>query len=181
MSKFRLIFLVLVLSCFRVFGQQLEGANWFFDGRGSYGGLSPLDPGVHLDFNLPGPVAKPFYYEYAGGSGLATVSDKKGNLLFFSSMGHVTSRKVVNNEYQQMPNGNVLNRTGSELIVQNPAVEHEYYIFFTGFSHIVPNPFKNVYDFYVAKVNMQLDNGFGDVVPNSCGLSERTLVMVWWP
>src|SRR5690349_10654803 len=124
MRKFRLIFLVLMLTGLCASGQQKEGANWLFDGRGSYY-IYPFNeqPGFHLDFNHSTPVETPFYFDYAHGIGVATISDKKGNLLFFSSMGRVGSRKIVNNRYQLMPHGDVFNSTihstGSELIVQN--------------------------------------------------------------
>src|SRR5690606_32550514 len=78
-------------------------------------------------------------------------------------------RQKINNKYQRMPNGQIfsfwVNGTTSELIVQDPGNPQQYYIFF------ITGPYPDTYhDFYYAKVDMRLNNGYGDVVPSSLQL-----------
>ncbi|HSI91290.1 MAG TPA: hypothetical protein VK927_09245, partial [Adhaeribacter sp.] len=166
---FRFLFLFILFFPLGASGQQKEGANWFF------GGLAQTNiPGTHLDFNGQGPVTTPFNYDYNSGSGVATISDKNGQLLFFSSQGYVATRQVVNGKYQEMPNGNVLPNnilgTSAELISQSSADNQVYHIFIITGASTSSN-----HDLYAAQVDMRLNNGFGDVVPNSVQLLKKNV------
>src|SRR5690606_36602006 len=130
-----LINLILILYCFPIIAQEKQGANWIFGG-------------THLDFNTPIPKTQPVDYDYKASAGVATMSDKNGNLLFFSSQGNVASRQKVNNKYQLMLNGSVFGvaspGTHAELIMQNPLEKHRYYIFLRTFTD----------EIYVAEIDM---------------------------
>src|SRR6478735_4782865 len=96
----KLIPLLLFIGCgfcfrFGAFAQEKQGANWLFGEK------------FHVDFNSKKPVAKTFTFSAADTffRGVASVSDKNGNLLFFSSGGVVGSRQKINGIYQPMPHG----------------------------------------------------------------------------
>ncbi len=163
--------LILIFSLnLPAFAQEKQGANWLFGGDGTQ-----AFPGIHLNFNDPKLLPIPFDYDYNRGGGVATISDKNGELLFFSSWGHVSTRTKLNNEYQQMPNGNVFGGFGpgtyAELIIQHPQNENKYLLFIITLN----------LDLYVAEVNMLLNNGLGDLVPNSLRLLKKMWVKVWLP
>ncbi|MFC5269210.1 gliding motility-associated C-terminal domain-containing protein [Adhaeribacter terreus] len=153
-------FLLLILFCSLTLttnGQEKQGANWFIGGSYNNNGLPPF-PGIHLDFNHPKISASQFLVNDLGIGAVATISDRKGKLLFFTRKGYVATRVKVNDEYQLMPNGNSPSfNPDADLIMQNPQDEQRYYIFSTWPSkHLV-----------VREVDMRLNIGFGDVVANS--------------
>ncbi|MFC5272214.1 hypothetical protein [Adhaeribacter terreus] len=159
--------LLLVLCCFSpAKAQQLEGANWFFGGW-----AQTSIPGVHLDFKGQKPVAVPYNSDFSLGAGVATISDKNGQLLFFSNSGVVFTRQIQNNKYLEMPNGKVFQTedfTTSELITQSPVDPQVYYVFIVRGNWAQGNR-----KLYVVQIDMRLNNGFGDVVPNSFQLLKR--------
>ncbi len=169
--NFKSLFLFLFGLFFAVsaLGQEKQGANWFFGGDGT-----PLFPGIHLNFNSS--VLNPVYfnYDYNRGGGVATISDKNGELLFFSSIGHVATRQNLNNKYQQTPNGSVFGNswtsTIAELIIQSPQDEQVYYLFLISNAY-----FFSPHDLYVVKIDMRLNNGLGDVVPGSLQLLKKNV------
>ncbi|MBK0401592.1 gliding motility-associated C-terminal domain-containing protein [Adhaeribacter sp. BT258] len=140
--------------------QEKQGANWFLGGDYDVF-LGPI-PGVHLDFNHSEVSKSQFLIKYGMRVGaVATISDRKGRLLFFTNDGYVFSREKSNNEYQPMLNSGSRGSDFSELIMQNPKDEQRYYIFTTTYSW--ENPL------LVKEVNMRLNNGLGDVVPSASG------------
>jgi gliding motility-associated-like protein len=106
---------------------------------------------------------------------VASVSDKNGNLLFFSYGGVVGSREKVNGIYQAMPNGAFFKGAGNlltflEMIVQSPADSNIYYLTFIGYHYL-----NNIADvnLYSIQIDMRLNHGFGDVVPSSLQLLRK--------
>ncbi|HSI90547.1 MAG TPA: hypothetical protein VK927_05485, partial [Adhaeribacter sp.] len=67
----------LIFSCPGVSAQQLQGANWFFGAE------------VFLDFKNQPPVLGIRAPQGNFTFGVATISDAKGDLLFFSSTGNI--------------------------------------------------------------------------------------------
>src|SRR5690606_35567980 len=162
MYKFTLVINLLFLTL-SANAQQKQGANWFFGGWSGTG-----IPGTHLDFNGKTPIPVFYNSDYSFGSGAATISDRYGQLLFFSNSGVIHTRQFLNNKYQEMPNGKVFQNSiysTSELIIQNPADEQVYYVFFVRGAWVM-----DTFDLFVSQVDMRLNNGFGDVVPNSTQL-----------
>jgi hypothetical protein len=95
--------------------------------------------------------------------GSASISDKNGNLLFYTD-----GKKVWNRQHHPMPNGQNLlgneSSTQSGVIVPQPGNDSIYYIFTVDLQQ---GP--NGLNYYI--VNMHKDNGLGDVV----GLPVRLL------
>ncbi|MDR7209054.1 T9SS type B sorting domain-containing protein [Flavobacterium piscis] len=136
---------------------QKEAAIWFF---GNYAGL---------DFNSGSPVALT-NGKLITKEGCATISDKDGNLLFYTD-GSI----VYNKNHQIMPNGSGLlghnSSTQSAIIVPKPNNPYVYYIFTV--DQPLPanaddnplndmNPPNNGLNY--SQVDIRLNNGLGDIV-----------------
>jgi gliding motility-associated-like protein len=154
--------LLLFLFCFHSSNSQ-EGNNWYF---GWFAGLS---------FNTSPPSALTDGAMITD-EGCSTISDKNGNLLFYSD-----GVKVFNRNHQVMPNGTGLmghiSSTQSALIVPEPADTNRYFIFTAGID------INNVNDGYrYSEVDMRLDGGRGDVTGNKniflCGPSTERLAAI---
>ena len=112
-----------------------------------------------LDFNVGSPPAVSHNTQMNGGDGegSCTISDKDGNLLFYTDGFDVWDRN-----HNVMPNGAGLSggasrtSTNSGVIVPIPGSNTQYYIFVVG-------PFANpVFEYTL--VDMSLNGGLGDVV-----------------
>ncbi|KAA9340300.1 gliding motility-associated C-terminal domain-containing protein [Adhaeribacter soli] len=168
MITLNLLRLLLVFSCFifivqNSYGQFKEGANWLFGTK------------IHLDFNSPKTKVDSFFFNSTVAVGVATISDKNGNLLFFSSNGRVATRQKVNGAYKEMPNGDLVSATPNqgtwaEMIVQSPADSNIYYLFYTTGDLQLPIPYPAL---FCVQIDMRLNNGYGDVVPGSKHLLRR--------
>ncbi len=114
-----------------------------------------------LDFNNGDPIAltdgKLFTTE-----GCATISDKKGKLLFYTD-----GKIVYNKSHEIMKNGTGLNgddsSTNSALIVPKPKSNRLYYIFTADFQG-------GVKGLQYSEVDMELDGGFGQVTKKNIKL-----------
>jgi gliding motility-associated-like protein len=151
----------LFMFTFPATAQQKQGANWIF------GEALPID---RVDFNGQKPTVTPLTIGVTNWVAKATISDAFGNLLFFNVGGYICSRQIVNGIFQQMPNGNLMLSLGnkppaSSLIIQSPANPQIYYLFMT-----CGGSAPSKMDLYAVQVDMRLNNGFGDVVPNSLTL-----------
>ncbi|WP_191906968.1 T9SS type B sorting domain-containing protein [Adhaeribacter soli] len=109
-----------------------------------------------------------------GIAGAAAISDKNGDPLFFTSGGKIATREKINGVYQPMANGKffsgkVPDLLYSEMIVQSPGDSNLYYLFFTKFERAISTSV----DLYQLQVDMRLNNGYGDVVPNSLQLVRK--------
>jgi hypothetical protein len=124
-----------------VYGQA-QNNNWYFGTAG-------------IDFNGPSPVAittsAMSTYE-----GCSTVSDKFGNLLFYTD-----GVSVFNRENDVMPSGTGLfgdySSSNSAVIVPKPGDPNKYYIFTTECYYPLTG-------LHYTLVDMCLDGGLGDVV-----------------
>lgn len=136
---------------------QKEAAIWYF---GEYAGL---------DFNSGSPVALT-NGQLSTDEGCTTISDKNGNLLFYTD-----GTIVYDKAHNVMPNGNGLlghrSSTQSAIIVPRPNNPNLYYIFTVD----EPNPYNaddndiNDVDppnngLNYSLVDLRLNNGLGDIV-----------------
>lgn len=97
-------------------------------------------------------------YSYSG----ASVSDAQGNLLFYSD-----AHTVWDKNGRPMPNGNNLlpsNATDATLILPVLDNPDQYYIIYTSGTIDFGGNSVNAYQLRYTKVDMTLNNGFGDVV-----------------
>lgn len=153
-TRLLLVFTVLIFTT-SAFAQK-EAAIWYF---GNYAGL---------DFNSGSPIALT-NGKLNTAEGCTTISDKNGNLLFYTD-GSI----VYDKSHQVMPNGYGLlghnSSTQSAIIVPHPSNLNLYYIFTVD----QPNP-KNVDDNLLndedppnnglnyTLVDLRLNNGLGDI------------------
>ncbi|MGY5850267.1 T9SS type B sorting domain-containing protein [Salegentibacter sp. F14] len=147
-SLFLLIIFSLALS--QPLKAQREAANWYFgDSAG-------------LDFNTGVPV--PQIGKLQTVEGCATISDRFGNLLFYTD-----GMQVYDRGHNRMPNGFGLkgnvSSTQSAIIVPKPSNPGRYYIFTVDkpdYYQIEDDPIEGV---NYTEIDMSLNNGLGDVVP----------------
>lgn len=152
-----------ILGCTCLFSSflfaQKEAAIWYFGNNAG------------LDFNSGSPVALT-NGELNTHEGCTSISDKNGNLLFYTD-----GKIVFNKSHQVMPNGEGLlghsSSTQSAIIVPKPKNPYIYYIFTVD----EPNPF-NTDDNLMndedppnnglnySTVDLRLNNGMGDIVQN---------------
>src|SRR6185295_5787743 len=139
----------LLLFCGLVSHAQKEADHWYF---GHLAGL---------DFSGGSPVA------VSDGTlvteeGCASISDKAGNLLFYTDGGVVFNRNHV-----IMPNGSGLkgniSSTQSAVVVKSPGNDSIYYVFTIGSE-------SQTTGFCYSIVNMKKDNGKGDVTLKNVNL-----------
>ncbi|HSI90866.1 MAG TPA: hypothetical protein VK927_07080, partial [Adhaeribacter sp.] len=142
------LLLFLPVLIFRVQAQG-EAANWFF-GQGA---------GLH--FNPDGSVANIPGNAMPASQSSASISDKQGNLLFYTN-----GETVWNRQHQVMQNGSGLLGfpDGSQtcIIIPHPGNPAHYYIF-----HLQAEPNKVVYNLRYSLVDMAAHIGLGEVIPAS--------------
>ncbi|RDC66532.1 TolB-like translocation protein [Adhaeribacter pallidiroseus] len=138
-------FVCLFLSCFwfpKVSWAQKEANIWYFGERAgldfSSGKATPLTNSMLSTME-----------------GCATISDKEGNLLFYTN-----GVSVWNREHKLMPNGNRLmghrSSTQSAVIVPRPLNPNTYYIFTADLQ-------SQLYGLRYSEVDMKLQKGLGDI------------------
>lgn len=140
--------------------QPLKASNWYFGDEAG------------LDFSQGHPVAvtngamKAF-------EGTSSISDKSGNLLFYSNGGSMPySGGVWNRNHQLMPNGNMATSGGcnssfqGSIIVNQPRRNDVFYMFTVD---CIENASQGGLRYSV--VDMNLDGGLGDVVVKGMQLS----------
>ena len=152
---YHFLFIFLFLSI-PTFGQK-EAAIWYFGNNAG------------LDFNSGSPVALT-NGKLVTKEGCTTISDKNGNLLFYTD-----GRVVYNKNHQIMPNGFGLlghnSSTQSAIIVPKPNNPNIYYIFTVDQplpANADDNPL-NDFDppnngLNYSQVDIRLNNGLGDIV-----------------
>ncbi|AXO79690.1 PKD domain-containing protein [Olleya aquimaris] len=143
-----LLVILLIYNC-SLFAQS-ESANWYF---GNFAGVS---------FNSGQPVA------LTDGAlitkeGCATISNANGELLFYTD-----GKTVWNRNHDIMPNGTDLkgdsSSTESAIIIPKPGSNDSYYIFTTDKPNYFLSPNDPIEGLNYSEVNMQLDNGLGDLI-----------------
>lgn len=146
MMSFKSISILIIIVSIGVssFGQSRESNTWYF---GTNAGLN---------FNVTPPQALTDGALITG-EGCATISNKRGDLLFYTN-GVI----VYNRNHVAMPNGTGLlgnsSSTQSSIIIPNPGDTNLYYIFTTD---CLENDYVNGYNYSV--VDMRLNGGLGDV------------------
>lgn len=144
--------------------QQVHKAdNWYFGDKAG------------LDFSTGHPVAVT-NGAMSSFEGSASMSDKDGNLLFYSNGGSMPyAGGVWNRNHQLMPNGNMTGTGGcnsslqSSLIVNQPRSNDVYYMFTTD---CIENNSQGGLRYSV--IDMNLDGGLGDVVVKDIQLTGPT-------
>ncbi len=141
MKKIVLLFFIL-LNTTLAFTQE-EANTWYF-GRNA-----------GIDFSSGNPVALT-NGQLNTFEGSSTISDKNGNLLFYSDGATVWNRNHI-----IMPNGTGLlgnsSSSQSALIVPNPTISNIYYLF------TVDAQENNTNGVNYSIIDMNLDNGDGDI------------------
>ena len=147
--KFRAF--IFLLLAFQILQAQKEAAHWFF---GEFAGVN---------FNSGIPVAQEG--KLATREGCASISDRNGNLLFYTDGSTVYTRN-----HQIMPNGTDLlgnnSSTQSAIIVPKPGSRSRYYIFTVGHAEKLEISAIN-HGLNYSEVDMTLNNGFGAVLPEN--------------
>lgn len=144
--------------------QQIHKAyNWYFGDKAG------------LDFSSGHPVAIT-NGAMSSFEGSASMSDKDGNLLFYSNGGSMPyAGGVWNRNHQLMPNGNMTGTGGcnsslqSSLIVNQPRSNDVYYMFTTD---CIENNSQGGLRYSV--IDMNLDGGLGDVIVKDVQLTGPT-------
>ncbi len=148
-----LLVLALILT-FPCFAQNLQNSNWCF---GDYAGLN-------FNTNPISPTTSSSIYNQLAGSA-ASVSDKDGQLLFYSN-----GLTVWGKNHQPMPNGTGLfghadnyYHSQNTLIVPKPNHPGIYYLFTISYSEAWLSG--NKAGAYYSLIDMCLNNGNGDIIP----------------
>lgn len=140
--KYWLSFMLLLVTYSTLYAQQ--GNNWYF---GEYAGLS---------FNTTPPTALT-NGQLNTSEGCASISDKNGNILFYTD-----GMFVYDRTHTVMPNGSGLmgnvSSFNSAIIVPKPGDNFIYYIFT---ADAAENNYSNGYRYSI--VDMRLHGGLGDV------------------
>ncbi len=156
MRRFALINWLLLAILGSAHAQQRQGAWWYM-------------ATTAVDFNQSPPVSHPVY-NGAGEPGPGTISDARGNLLFYCG----SAEYVLNRNEQPMPTAviptvfaSMPTRRGGTAIVPNPGNAAQYYIFNT----YIPasgrdslGQYELVPQLRYGLVDMRLDSGRGDLV-----------------
>ncbi len=136
--------------------ENMRSAVWYF---GQNAGIDFNDP----QRAISGPMDTP--------EGTATISDRNGNVLFYTD-----GESVWNREHNVMPNGTNIGgnqqSTQAALIVPFPGDETLYYVFTT--EEIFDNSGNDSYKMGYAVVDIKLDMGLGDVPIKGKPLFERS-------
>lgn len=159
MKRLLLLGWLLIGATASVCAQQRQGAWWYMFNTA-------------LNFNVSPPVPHTVYYG-AGEPGPGTISDARGNLLFYcGSAEYVLNRneQIMPSALLPLPQSGMPTRRGGTVIVPDPADEARYYIFNT-FIPWFPTPppptsrYELVPQLHYGIVDMRLDSGRGDLVP----------------
>ena len=131
---------------------QREAANWYFGDRAG------------LSFNSGLPVALQ-NGNLQTSEGSATISDRNGNLLFYTD-----GITIYTRDHSSMPNGSGLkgnvSTTQSAIIIPKPAHPGIYYVFTVDkpdYALYKDEPIEGV---HFSEIDMSLNGGLGDVIPN---------------
>ena len=148
----RFTLFVLLFLCSKAYSQG-EAANWYFGNRAG------------LTFNSGFPVAlQDGKLQTVEGS--ATISDRNGNLLFYTD-GSV----VYDRQHNVMPNGNGLkgnvSSSQSAIIIPKPANPGRYYIFTVDKPDYYNSPGNPIEGINYSEVDMSLNGGFGDIITST--------------
>jgi len=146
---FLLIFIVFFSNLNKSY-PQLEASHWYFGGRKA------------LKFDSAGPV-QIYNSKMDANRGTSSISDKYGNLLFYSN-----GKTIWNKVHDTLKNGFGLNSNGlsdqAPLIVPmpgNPGIYYLFTVFSPGGSYYTDT---TIMGFWCHIVNMEKDSGKGEVI-----------------
>ncbi|HAH59452.1 MAG TPA: hypothetical protein DCL86_15005, partial [Bacteroidales bacterium] len=144
------VFLAFVLHI-HAFSQGKQANNWYFG----------IFAGITFQQGSPPVALLNSQCESPSNTGTATISDKNGNLLFYSD--GVT---IWNKNHQVMTNGNNMGTwsTQGAMIVQDPGNESRYYFFNFMTTGLTATPYKFQYSL------IDMTNGPGEVLPDKKGI-----------
>lgn len=146
LNKLIVCLTIILFSLNKSFSQQFN--NWYF----------PLNAGLNFNTNPPTPLTNGAFMAYGTS---ACISDNNGNLLFYTN-----GVSVWNRNHQQMPNGFGLFGLGassnSAIVIPFRNKSNFYYIFTADGHQSALTAGFNGYNYSI--VDMNADNGFGDVV-----------------
>ena len=143
MERIYITTLFLILSTF-LFSQK-ETNNWLF-GNNNWLDFNTAAVTVHDDSNL----------SLGAFRGTVSISDKEGNLLFYSN-----AKEVFDRNHQIMPNGkfnDLVQVTHPVCTFPKPNSEHSYYLIYRQSLIFGPDPILKWLE-----IDMTLNNGLGDV------------------
>ena len=143
--------MLLIFIPFDTFAQK-ESAVWYFGGKAG------------LDFNSGSPVALT-NGQLVTKEGCATISNANGSLLFYTD-----GKTVWDSNHSVMPNGTGLlgdtSSTSSAIIIPKPGDASIYYIFTVDKPSYFLSEGDPISGVNYSKVDMDLNGGTGDIVPN---------------
>lgn len=129
---------------------QLETAHWYFGANAG------------LDFTSGKPI-EDLNGQLVTSEGCSSISDSKGNLLFYTD----GDDNTLNKNHLPLLNGDNLfgNNSSSQsaIIVPHPSKTNIYYIFTVDANDTEP---WNIRGFHYSEVDMNLDNGLGGIPPD---------------
>ncbi len=146
-----ILFSILFIFTFSISYGQKETTNWFF--------------GEHAGVNFSNKTPVPLVGNLATREGCASISNDRGALLFYTD-----GSSIWNKNHDIMPNGVGLygdnSSTQSAIIIPDPLQKNIYYVFTVNNGEkIKTNDVKHGLNFSI--VDMNLDNGNGDVIPET--------------
>ena len=157
------IYLLLILSYTSLYSasDELQNANWVFG------------EGVWIDFSSGTPISKNGA-KISAPEGAAAISDRDGNLLFYTD-----GRTLYNNKHQMIENGNYLygdvSSSQSSIIIPNPNNEDLYYVFTADELWDYNSYEKSGHQgFNYSIVDISKNNGLGKVISKNINLFKRT-------
>ncbi|MEA3496147.1 MAG: PKD domain-containing protein, partial [Bacteroidota bacterium] len=147
MKKLLIIFFLITVSLNSY--AQLEAKNWYFG----------VCQGMKFESNSPTPIYDSKMY---GGRGTSTISDKNGNLLFYSN-----GNTIWNKNHDTLKNGYGLNNSSacdqSPMIIPHPGGNPNiYYLFTVQYPYLGQNLTTEGFWYHI--LDMTKDNGNGEIV-----------------
>ncbi|HAH60041.1 MAG TPA: hypothetical protein DCL86_18065, partial [Bacteroidales bacterium] len=146
-----LVFFLIIVYCKEISAQGKQANNWYFG----------HEAGITFQQGSP-PIALTDGKSISlGEMGTACMSDKDGNLLFYTD-----GKTIYNKNHHVMTNGNNMGTWSSQggMIVQDPGNENRYYFFNFATSGIPATPYKFQYSV------IDIANGNGEVLPDQKGI-----------
>jgi len=175
------LLIIVALSFHNVTHSQNKQDYIWLLGQGD--GSPPENIGYRFDFNNNPYSIEAAFNGFGFASSNASICDKDGNLLFYTN-----GCAVLNKNSAVMPNGDSLNYDifmelfnwddcslgypgfQDNLILKDPANENGYYLIHKAVIHTAINEPRNM-QMRISYIDMDLDNGLGDVVYKNISLS----------
>lgn len=146
-----LVFFLIIVYCKEISAQGKQANYWYFGHKAGITFQQGSPPIALTDGKSLSPSE----------TGTACMSDKDGNLLFYSD-----GKTIWNKNHQVMTNGDNMGTWSSQggMIVQDPGNENRYYFFNFATTGIPATPYKFQYSV------IDVTNGIGEVVPDQKGI-----------